>query len=957
METSDALPLLAFALRELYDRFHENGAIKLDDYRRAIGNLPSAVAQRAADLLADCERRFGASGRFTPAQSAAVKAAFLALVGLTDEAAPTRRRARWTELPVSVHPVMKAFSEARLLTEGASEEPAIAGGASAAPYLEVAHEAVFRSWKDYREWIERYGALLAWRKRTEAALVAWRASRSPRDLLEEEYLSEAMVWLRDAPELLSHDEQVFIRAGDVRRRRRRSLEVVSVLLAFVVVASVALYMRSLQTEAKTQASVAQKRAREARTVAMLAVERGHTDAAVRAALLREIPAPGPLQWWQAALDATQRSKGLAVLRPLDGAVVQVAFTRDGSKLLTLGRNHVLVLSDISSGRSQIIASGILGTRFALSPSGQLLLATDTDVYIGSLDAPQLAKKAVPGEPRALAFPDDEHAMVACGRDSETRLANVLGSGPPIPLPEMSAFAVGIDGSDIYWGTYKNKIWKVGKKEPFWGDTEDDGWVEQLTTCHSALHTRVLSLHNNYGGDSEFLRIADLQDKRESRNVRAAAQVAAFSPDCERVAYATNELVQIVDYWGPGSPPIRLEGHTTSITSIAFDASGKRLATASEDGAVRIWSTAKPDQPARVSLADGDLERGLGGSPGGRFALRRAIGFGVAPLVLAEPGVPGRERPVPTTELAEIAAFSPTAETLATAGDVGLLGKHGRVSVFQTQDLKLINRSLDVPGLTALAVNDTHVVAGTAKGSLSLARLDGSPAISLSLGNTAITALALAHHPDRIIAGFRSGEVKSVALDGSNVVSLKAHLEMVLAIAVGNDGAIATAVGTKVHVVTAEGKQVVLADHIGNVRSIAFSSNSKKLVTSAGDGLLRVWNVDGNGSPVTLPAAVTLYVSMNGMPTPLNVPDVAFSADGKRVLSFGYRELQIWTLDARTVLWRQGSPCLTAEVRSTLLGGSLEDALPATKRCEETLATCRRGFDDCEKAVRASYDTD
>ena len=84
-------------------------------------------------------------------------------------------------------------------------------------------------------------------------------------------------------------------------------------------------------------------------------------------------------------------------------------------------------------------------------------------------------------------------------------------------------------------------------------------------------------------------------------------------------------------------------------------------------------------------------------------------------------------------------------------------------------------------------------------------------------------------------------------------------------------------------------------------------------------------------------------------------EVAFTADGKRVISIGSKEAQFWTLDARTVLWRAGSRCLTAAERSALLGESEDSGKVGKSLCEQTLAKCRESFDACARIVGENYD--
>ena len=85
-----ALPLMQFALTELYER-RTGPSITIADYER-LGGLSSALALRADGVLADLDQ----------AQRDDARHIFLRLVTLTDGAADTRRRARLSELSLSL---------------------------------------------------------------------------------------------------------------------------------------------------------------------------------------------------------------------------------------------------------------------------------------------------------------------------------------------------------------------------------------------------------------------------------------------------------------------------------------------------------------------------------------------------------------------------------------------------------------------------------------------------------------------------------------------------------------------------------------------------------------------------------------------------------------------------------------------------------------------------------------
>ena len=155
-ETDDALPLLAFTLRELYERFGKDGKLHLSEYRERLGGLQGAVAKAADEVLE--------SAALGPQDEKALKAAFLAMVRVTDEGGWSRRPAFWDDLPAAVHPLLERFVQARLLISGSDGQRRT---------LEVAHEALFRSWERLVAWLDQSAEALRLRHEVQRAARGW----------------------------------------------------------------------------------------------------------------------------------------------------------------------------------------------------------------------------------------------------------------------------------------------------------------------------------------------------------------------------------------------------------------------------------------------------------------------------------------------------------------------------------------------------------------------------------------------------------------------------------------------------------------------------------------------------------------------------------------------------------------------------------------------------------------
>jgi formylglycine-generating enzyme required for sulfatase activity len=155
----DALPLLAFTLEKLWGKWQErreavvelNGArwdLTLADYG-ALKGVDGVVSTQAAlcwDPL-----------RSDPADSEALQQAFVHhLVRLNEEGLATKQPALWGDLPERSRPLLQRFVEARLLVKGSGDR---------GDQVEIAHEALLRSWEPLEGWIEANRKELEQRRR------------------------------------------------------------------------------------------------------------------------------------------------------------------------------------------------------------------------------------------------------------------------------------------------------------------------------------------------------------------------------------------------------------------------------------------------------------------------------------------------------------------------------------------------------------------------------------------------------------------------------------------------------------------------------------------------------------------------------------------------------------------------------------------------------------------------
>jgi WD40 repeat protein len=151
-----ALPLLGYALEQLYERRTSDGLLTLAAYRE-LGGLEGAIGRRA-------EAVFGA---LPAAAQAAFDGVWRQLVTLGESGMPVRRHALAGALEGGAGraELVEALIGARLLTADRTD-----GGDRS---ISVAHEALLRHWPRVTQWIESNRDFLRARSRLAARLAEW----------------------------------------------------------------------------------------------------------------------------------------------------------------------------------------------------------------------------------------------------------------------------------------------------------------------------------------------------------------------------------------------------------------------------------------------------------------------------------------------------------------------------------------------------------------------------------------------------------------------------------------------------------------------------------------------------------------------------------------------------------------------------------------------------------------
>ncbi len=412
----------------------------------------------------------------------------------------------------------------------------------------------------------------------------------------------------------------FLAASRVQenRRHRRQRAIVSSTAAALGALGIAATIFAFV--ARDRAAVARSRERAALADAALA-----RDPARSLALAEEAVAVRATRQAVAARDvARRRARLLRIIqatadrRPVNA----VGYVLGGRLIASGGDDGHLRLWDPTTGEPRGSASTGQEVRnlIPLAGGSRILVATTTGLQIWNLACLARAEsrcmtarhdQAHDGrEILAVAASHNGRTIVTAGVDDprarvwndRLRSLGVVSERTPV-----SAVAVSIDGSLVAAGTQSGAV-TIRRR---------DGTPMIRDTGHT-LRVRAMSFGPRNllatGSDDGTVRLVDPpgRTRRLLGRVPGHAQQIAFSP--LGVVAAGGENGTVVEWDARGGSARTLVGHTGIISSLTFDRSGRRLLSASDEGAIRMWEARSGGLRAFMSGHSG-LIRDVAASPG------------------------------------------------------------------------------------------------------------------------------------------------------------------------------------------------------------------------------------------------------------------------------------------------------------------------------------------------------
>jgi WD40 repeat protein len=844
-EAVEALPLLAFTLREMYDlAVSENRfTITEADYER-VGRIEGAIVRRTE----------AAESALPPDSGPVLERLLPRFVTLSDERLPAGRPVARDHLSDVEESIVQELEDQRLLTgEGHN--------------IYLAHEQLITAWPTLANAVAHRRDDMLLQARLERQAGDWDQGHG--ELLGRDAAGMAGHWLSERAEPETEGTVVgrYVHASQaaVRTRRNRALAVLSGVVVLALVASVIAVVAGVErSDAVSQSQIAQSNEMAAEASGLLS-----TNAPLGMLLSLEAYRRAPtLQ----AGDALIQSASV----PLEstfavGSVVEgIAYSPDGHTLAVGSYDNVVVLFDTSTGtRKATLSVGGAVESLAFSPDGRLVAVGDYSGAVTLWDAASGTRVGSLSEGsvvNGVAFSPDGRTLAVGGYSGTVRIFDAASRALLTSFDEgapVSTLAYSPDGSSLAVGDYHDdvRLWATATDAPSAtlaegtpvkclafspggqtlavGDESGDVglWNVASGTRAGTLAEGAVVGSIAFSPDGRTLAVGDYDDDVRLWNVASSTPTTtlsegalvdrvAFSPDGRTLAVGDSK--GYVGLWSVARAASATLLQGNAVDAVAFSRDGRTLAVGDDNFDVGLWNAATGTRTA--TLADGSVVNSVAFSPDGRLL---AVGD-VEGVGLWDVGAGSRSAALPEGSVVNTVAFSPDGRTLAAGDNNGNVVLWDVASRSRTATLSVgsvVTTLAFAPGGLALA-------AGDANGDVTMWSVAGRSRTATFSEGAGVSALAFTPDGASFAAGDSSGNVSVWDTGGGTRTATLSEGAVVSSLAFGPNGQ-TLAVGDHNDVVglwnAASGARFANLIESGPVNTLAFSPDGQTLAVGDQNG--------------------------------------------------------------------------------------------------------------------------
>ncbi len=929
-EEPGALPLLQYALTEVFER-RDGSRLTLDAYTSS-GGVSGALAKRAEEMFNDLN---------TP-ERRVTRQLFLRLVTLGEGEEDTRRRVRYGELITlgkreRVQDVLDRYGKYRLLTFDNDPD-------TREPLVEVAHEALIRSWQRLRDWLDESRNDVRLQRSLSTAADEWRRSQQDNSfLLRGARLAQFEEWMADTDLRLTEVEQTYLSASTAERERlaqvererqareqaledrnRRRLQQLVAVLATAAVVAVALTFLAFNR------SIAEGRARA--TSEFNAAEAG-TQAAIAATAEQNAVAQRETSEFNAAEAGTQAA--IAATAEQNAITEQQIAEQEASRAQSLALSSAAQISLLDGELDDAVALALEANRIPDPPSQSKLVLAQVAYNPGTLrrlplDAPV----------DAVDISADGTHMATASRDGLIALWDTE-TGERLQVFEahtdrVTSLDLSDDGQRLLTGSWDDTaiLWEARTGtllRTFEGHTDNvlgvslstsgvivatassdgtariwnarTGEVRRTFTGHvgavNAIKLSADSITLLTGGQDATLRLWSVQQGVELTRFDGhteSVNAVDYQPDGARYLSASDDGTIILHGANQFVTALTLRGHDDRVLDATYSADGSVIYSVSRDGSLIVWDAASTDLLREFDEHADDV-LSVASSASNRVVVTGSQDETVR-VWLVDAAAPQREVDVREGEAPAI-AFS-------ASGNRWLYGGLGRgVSLYAAagaynQQLRPVGGTFNDVTTVAFDTTSTLAAIGLQDRDAEVWQVASNELVRRYVGGHtgAVTDVAFTPDGDRLLTG--SFDATVMLWDVQTGVQVwrfdSGHEDSVLAVAVNPDGTTAVSGSNDGSIVVWDLEQgrerLRMLGVRDGVADLVYNADGTLLYSAMDDGTIRQWDV-------TTGRELSRFVGHRGA-----VRSLAISADGETLLSGSDdRSMILWDVATNQIINR------------------------------------------------------
>jgi eukaryotic-like serine/threonine-protein kinase len=317
--------------------------------------------------------------------------------------------------------------------------------------------------------------------------------------------------------------------------------------------------------------------------------------------------------------------------------------------------------------------------------------------------------------------------------------------------------------------------------------------------------------------------------------------------------------------------LTLKGHTGEVRSVAFSPDGKRIASGSEDGTLKIWDAATGQETLTLKGHDGAV-LSVAFSPDGK---RIASGSNDRTIKVWDAST-GQGTGTLKGHAAQVTsvAFSPDGKRIASGSVDHTIKVWDAVTGQETRTLK--GHAGAFWSIIAFGPDGKRIASGSVDNTVKVwDAVTGQETLTFKGHAAVVSSVAFSPDGKRIASGSVDSTIKVWdAVTGQETLTLKGHTRAVWSVAFSPDGRriASSSFDNTIKVWDAVTGQEILTLKVHPDRALAFSPDGKRIASGSWDKTVKVWDA------VTTQETLTL----KGPTRP--VSSVAFNPDGGRIAS-------------------------------------------------------------------------